>query len=80
MLLWILDPATRDATIVRQAFVGGDVVDLHAVTEVLCTRTPTQIQTIKQTYLARFGAYLEHDIQRLVTGDHQKVRPVFLIP
>ncbi|ONK61337.1 uncharacterized protein A4U43_C08F28820 [Asparagus officinalis] len=72
MMLWILDPANRDATIVRQALTG-DVIDLRAATEVLCSRTPSMIQTIKQAYLARFGAYLEHDIQNLATGDHQKL-------
>lgn len=77
MLLWVLDPATRDATLVWQALTG-DVIDLRAATEVLCSRTPSQIQTIKQTYLGRFGAYLEHDIQRLASGDHQKVILVLL--
>ena len=75
MLLWVPDPATRDATLVRQALMG-DVIDLRAATEVLCSRTPAMIQTIKQTYLARFGSYLEHDIQRLASGDHEKVRIV----
>lgn len=77
MLLWVLDPATRDATLVWQALTG-DVIDLRAATEVLCSRTPSQIQTIKQTYLGRFGAYLEHDIQRLASGDLQKVILVLL--
>ncbi|KAJ6848765.1 annexin D5 [Iris pallida] len=72
MLLWILDPAGRDATLVRQA-LSGDVIDLRAATEVLCSRTPTQIQTIKQTYFARFGVYMENDIQYLTTDDHQKL-------
>ncbi|KAJ6812724.1 annexin D5 [Iris pallida] len=77
MLLWVLDPAGRDATLVREALSGG-VIDLRAATEVLCSRTPTQIQIIKQTYLAKFGAYLEHDIQYQTSGDHQKLLLSFI--
>jgi annexin A7/11 len=28
---------------------------------------------MKQTYYAKFGTYLEHDIGQQATGDHQKV-------
>nr|CAD1825290.1 unnamed protein product [Ananas comosus var. bracteatus] len=72
MLLWILDPAGRDATVLRQA-LGGDGIDLYAATEVICSRTPSQLQIIKQAYYARFGAYLEHEIHRYASGDHQKL-------
>lgn len=66
------DPATRDATIVRQA-LSGDIVDLKAATEVICSRTPTQIQQFKQIYFSIFGTYLEHDIEYHASGDHKKV-------
>ncbi|XP_008789244.2 annexin D5 [Phoenix dactylifera] len=72
MLLWVLDPPGRDATVLRQA-LSGDVIDLQAATEVICSRTPSMIQIIKQTYYAKFGAYLEHDIHRQTSGDHQKL-------
>ncbi|CAL9748473.1 unnamed protein product [Musa acuminata subsp. burmannicoides] len=72
MLLWILDPAGRDATVLRQAFTG-DAVDLQAATEVICSRTSSQIQTIKQIYHMRFGVQLEHDIHYHTSGDHQKL-------
>lgn len=72
MLLWVLDPPGRDATILRQA-LSGDIIDLQAATEVICSRTPSMIQIIKQAYHAKFGAYLEHDINRQTSGDHQKV-------
>jgi annexin D len=72
MLLWILDPAGRDATVLREA-LSGDTMDLRAATEIICSRTPSQLQIMKQTYLARFGTYLEHDIGHHTSGDHQKV-------
>ncbi|XP_039145052.1 annexin D5 [Dioscorea cayenensis subsp. rotundata] len=72
MLLWIHDPAARDATVLRQA-LSGDVIDLRGATEVICSRTPSQIQTIKQIYHARFRTYLEHDINYQASGDHQKL-------
>jgi annexin A7/11 len=72
MLLWILDPAGRDATVLREA-LSGDTMDLRAATEIICSRTPSQLQIMKQTYLARFGTYLEHDIGHHTSGDHQKL-------
>ncbi|XP_042413560.1 annexin D5-like [Zingiber officinale] len=71
MLLWILDPAGRDATVLREALCG--VIDLYAATEIICSRTPSQIQTIKQIYHAKFGVHLEHDIRYQASGDHQKL-------
>lgn len=72
ILLWLPDPATRDAMILRQA-LSGDVIDLTAATEIIFSRTPSQIQTIKQIYQGRFGGYLEHDVSRHTSGDHQKL-------
>lgn len=66
------DPAARDATIVRQA-LSVDIVDLKAATEVICSRTPSQIHQFKQIYFSTFGTYLEHDIEYQASGDHKKV-------
>ncbi|KAL6351618.1 hypothetical protein AAG906_040972 [Vitis piasezkii] len=72
VLLWVQDPAGRDASIVRQA-LSGNVVDLKAATEVICSRTPSQIQHFKQLYFAMFGVYLEQDIEYQASGDHKKL-------
>ncbi|ONM54833.1 Annexin D5 [Zea mays] len=72
MLLWILDPAGRDATVLREA-LSVDTMDLRAATDIICSRTPSQLQIMKQTYYARFGTYLEHDIGHHTSGDHQKL-------
>lgn len=70
VLLWMQDPAARDAVVVRQALIAND---LRGATEVICSRTPTQIQTFKQIYLTRFGTYLEHDLEKHTSGDHKKL-------
>jgi annexin A7/11 len=72
MLLWILDPAGRDATIVNQA-LNGEITDLRAATEVICSRTPSQLQIMQQTYRTKFGCYLDHASTERTFGDHQKV-------
>ncbi|KAK9677523.1 hypothetical protein RND81_11G149200 [Saponaria officinalis] len=72
VLLWMQDPASRDAVVVRQALSENNL-DLRAVTEVICSRTPSQIQTFKLIYLQRFGSYLEHDLERHASGDHKKL-------
>lgn len=71
------DPVGRDATIVRKALTG-DVIDLKAATEVICSRTSPQLQLLKQIYHARFHTYLEHDLEYQATGDLQKVLYVTL--
>jgi annexin A7/11 len=72
VLLWMHDPATRDAVVLRQA-LSGDVISLTAATEVICSRTSAQIHTIKQIYYSRFGFYLEHDLAQQTSGDLQKI-------
>ncbi|MCL7029390.1 hypothetical protein MKW94_016458 [Papaver nudicaule] len=75
VLLWLYDPATRDATIIRQAFV---VNDLQCITEVICSRTPTQIQTFKHIYYSRYFIQLEQDVEKYTTGDHKKLLLAYL--
>ncbi|KAF6168665.1 hypothetical protein GIB67_005277 [Kingdonia uniflora] len=72
VLLWMHDPAGRDATAVNQA-LSGDMINPQAATEIICSRTPTQIQVIKQIYYAKFGSYLEQDIEYCTTADHKKL-------
>lgn len=72
VLLWMPDPVGRDATIVRKALTG-DVIDLKAATEVICSRTSPQLQLLKQIYHARFHTYVEHDLEYQATGDLQKL-------
>ncbi|KAM6546745.1 hypothetical protein CsatB_027481 [Cannabis sativa] len=73
VLLWLHDPMTRDATIVRQALSTADVIDLKAATEVICSRTYTQIQQFKQIYYQIFGVLMESDIEYQTSGDHKKL-------
>ncbi|CAN4102578.1 unnamed protein product [Withania somnifera] len=72
VLLWMYDPAGRDATILRKA-LSGDVVDPTAATEVICSRTPSQIQHFKQLYHSIFGFHLEDDIDFVALEDHKKL-------
>ncbi|XP_068663566.1 annexin D5 isoform X2 [Aristolochia californica] len=72
VLLWMNDLPGRDAIIVRQA-LSGEIIDLRAATEVICSRTPSQIQVFKQAYYVKFGVHLEHDINFQTPGDHQKL-------
>lgn len=71
VLLWIHDPARRDAIILKQALTR-ETMDLQVATEVICSRTSSQIQSIKQIYHSTFGTYVEHDLERHASGDHKK--------
>ncbi|KAJ6748944.1 ANNEXIN [Salix purpurea] len=78
LLLWMHDPPGRDAMIVRQA-IRKDSLNLETATEVICSRTPSQIQEFKYHYYAKYGVHLEHDIELRASGDHKKVRLCFLV-
>ncbi|KAK6931687.1 Annexin repeat [Dillenia turbinata] len=80
ILLWMPDPATRDATILHKALLGGDgiAVDARAATEVICSRTSSQLQQLRQVYHALYGAYLEHAIEFSTDGDHKKLLLAYL--
>ncbi|KAE8675513.1 Annexin 5 isoform 3 [Hibiscus syriacus] len=77
VLLWMHDPAERDATVIRQAFLS-DVTNIAGATEVICSRTPSQIQLIKQIYHSKFGILLEEDVAVRTSGDHQALLLAYL--
>lgn len=77
VLLWMHDPAGRDAVILRQTLVLER--NLEAATELICARTPSMLQYLKQIYHSKFGVFVEHDIESYTSGDHKKVRFPFAI-
>ncbi|KAG4906252.1 hypothetical protein AAZX31_20G011100 [Glycine max] len=72
MLLWLHDPATRDAKVVRKALTAS-VVDNQALTEIICSRTPSQLRRLKEVYLSTYHSYLEQDIENKTSGDYKKL-------
>lgn len=71
VLLWIHDPATRDAIILKQTLTTAK--NIEAATEVICSRSSSQLQYLRQIYHSKFGNFLEHDIERNTSGDHKKI-------
>ncbi|KAI5382426.1 annexin D5 [Lathyrus oleraceus] len=76
VLLWMHDPAGRDAVIIRQSLTVTKILD--AATEVICSRTPAQLQYLRQIYHAKFGDFIDHDIERNTSGDHKKILLAYL--
>ncbi|KAK7310403.1 hypothetical protein RJT34_07897 [Clitoria ternatea] len=72
MLLWLRDPPTRDATIMHKALTKS-VVDNQAITEVICSRSPSQLRRLKEVYYVTYHSELEHDIEKQTSGDHKKL-------
>lgn len=70
MVLWLPDPALRDATIIK----NGLKSDMDSAIEVICSRTPTQIQAIKEQYQAHFNIMMEQEIGKQTSGDLMKVQ------
>uniref|UniRef100_A0A0D9X801 Annexin n=1 Tax=Leersia perrieri TaxID=77586 RepID=A0A0D9X801_9ORYZ len=77
----------RDAMDLHRAFKGfGDVTDLRAATEVICSRTPSQLRVVREAYLAGYaggvgvagGGQLERDVAERTSGDHQRLLLAYL--
>ena len=71
------DPATRDATLLKKA-LSEKKLNLRVATEIICSRTPSQIQLLRPLYYNMFRVYLEHDIENQAHGDHKKVSTLSL--
>ncbi|KAK7295896.1 hypothetical protein VNO77_42225 [Canavalia gladiata] len=72
VMLWLHDPPTRDATVIRQALTSS-LVDNQAITEVICSRSPSQLRQMKEVYLSTYHSELEKDIENQTSGDHKKL-------
>ncbi|XP_058079185.1 annexin D5-like isoform X2 [Magnolia sinica] len=72
ILLWMLDPVERDATIVGKALTLT-TLNLDAATEVICSRTPSQVRLFKEAYFKKYGTQLDSDISSRTKGNHKKL-------
>ncbi|KAK1383307.1 Annexin [Heracleum sosnowskyi] len=72
VLLWLQDSATRDATLLKKAFCE-DRLNLRVATEIICSRTSSQIQQLKPLYFNMYRVYLEHEIEHQTHGHHKKM-------
>lgn len=73
VVLWMCDPAERNATIIYDALKGFRK-DIAAVSELLYPRTSSQIMEIIQAYNSMFERSLEEDIALKTSSDDKKVR------
>jgi hypothetical protein len=48
-----------------------EVTNQRVATEIICYRTPSQLQIMRQTYCARFGCHVEHDVTMRTSDDRQ---------
>ncbi|XP_027362003.1 annexin D5-like [Abrus precatorius] len=72
LLLWLHDPGSRDAYVAKRALTAK-VVDNQAITEIICSRTPSQLRRLKEVYLSTYHSNLEGDIESQTSGDHKKL-------
>eukprot|EP01018_Ginkgo_biloba_P038548 Gb_41179 [translate_table: standard] len=72
VVLLMQEPADRDAMIARDALEKW-CTDDRALTEVICTRSSTEIVQIREAYLNRYQRYLEEDVACKTQGPFQKL-------
>ncbi|KAF7116096.1 hypothetical protein RHSIM_RhsimUnG0039300 [Rhododendron simsii] len=69
LLLWMDDPASRDAKLVKH----GLSKNLNVAIEVICSRTPSQLEELKKAYRSMFTTYLDEDIESLAHDNNKKL-------
>ncbi|KAF2305698.1 hypothetical protein P3X46_032822 [Hevea brasiliensis] len=77
VLLWMQNPLERDLTTLKQALTGH-IPELKIATEIICSRTSSQIRQIKQAYASTYDVNLEHDIEAHASGNHKQLMLAYL--
>jgi annexin A7/11 len=72
MLLWMMDAVERDAQLLLESMKGIGKNDT-ALLGILCSRTPSELQLISQTYFKTYHKSLESQIEGDTSGDYRKV-------
>lgn len=72
VLLWMMSPAHRDASLVYDSTKGLGTRD-RALIGIICARTPSQIYEIKQAFYAMYHQTLETQIQSDTSGNYRKL-------
>ncbi|KAK7853770.1 annexin D2 [Quercus suber] len=72
VLLWVLDPAERDAFLANEA-TKRLTSNNWIVMEIACTRSSHDLFGVRQAYHARFKRSLEEDVAYHTSGDFRKL-------
>ncbi|KAJ9152997.1 hypothetical protein P3X46_026492 [Hevea brasiliensis] len=79
LLLWMQTPMERDITTLKQALTGHiPHPELKIATEIICSRTSSQIRQIKQAYTSTYDTYLEIDVEAHASGNHKQLMLAYL--
>eukprot|EP01018_Ginkgo_biloba_P024151 Gb_31679 [translate_table: standard] len=72
VLLWMLDPADRDALLAHEVTKTWSTKD-RLLIEICCARSSNELLMVRQAYHIRYKRSLEEDIASYTTGDFQKL-------
>ncbi|KAJ8423932.1 hypothetical protein Cgig2_032946 [Carnegiea gigantea] len=69
--LWVMDPTERDAALAHQALEKGKP-NYKLILEIVCTKSPEELLTVKRTYHSIHKRALEEDIASHTNGKIRK--------
>ncbi|GLJ17818.1 hypothetical protein SUGI_0311610 [Cryptomeria japonica] len=72
MLLWMLEPAERDAVLAHEAIKKWSSKD-SVLVEICCSRSPSELLLVRKAYHLKYKKSLEEDIASHTSGDFQKL-------
>ncbi|KAL5760780.1 hypothetical protein ACOSP7_019268 [Xanthoceras sorbifolium] len=78
VLVWMEDPVARDAIMLKEALKGTISTDHKASTDIICSRTPSQLRQLKLVYNSIFQVQLTQDIEKEAHGDHKRLLLAFV--
>ena len=72
VLLWVLDPADRDALLAHEAIKKWSPKNTSLL-EITCARSSTELWMVRQAYHNRYKKSIEEDIASHIHGDFRKL-------
>ncbi|XP_024019893.1 annexin D5 [Morus notabilis] len=66
------EPQERDSEIVRNSLFGA-TINLNTLIEIICTRSSSQQQCIKEAYKSRYKSDIEQDISMRINGGFKEI-------
>ncbi|KAJ0975092.1 hypothetical protein J5N97_017057 [Dioscorea zingiberensis] len=71
------DHCIRDAEIINHALFGTNL-DSNTLTEIICTRSSSELEAIKQAYCDRYNSHIEKHVSDKSNGSFREVLLAFL--
>ncbi|GAQ83035.1 annexin [Klebsormidium nitens] len=73
VVTFLMQPAERDAELLRKALQDGIMTDDQVLIEIICSRYPNELQSVVYAYKTKYNRDLVADVRSTTRGDFERV-------